>query len=122
MLRSLVLILVLLVGLASPAAAQQLTQQEARQAAEKIVSESNRANQAKDAAALAALYTTDAILVTPQGLVVGPEAIEKQGADGSGRWNMADPHGGVERDAAAISLGTRGKTLAAAAARSPPER
>jgi hypothetical protein len=47
----LILILMLLVGLASPPAAQQLTQQEARQAAEKIVLEFNRANQAKDAAA-----------------------------------------------------------------------
>ena len=68
---------VLVIGLAIPATAQQTSDQEAQQIGERLVQAYNKAGQGKDAAELAAAYTADAILVTPQGPLVGREAIEK---------------------------------------------
>ena len=48
-----------------------------RQTGESIVQAYKKASQAKDAAALAAAYTEDAILVVPEGPLVGRAAIER---------------------------------------------
>jgi uncharacterized protein (TIGR02246 family) len=58
-------------------AAGPLSEEEARQAGESIVQAYNKAGRAKDAAALARVYTEDAILVMPEGPLVGRAAIEK---------------------------------------------
>jgi uncharacterized protein (TIGR02246 family) len=57
-------------------AAGPLSENEVRQAGEGIVQNYNKAGRAKDAAALAAVYTEDAILVMPEGPLVGRAAIE----------------------------------------------
>jgi uncharacterized protein (TIGR02246 family) len=75
-------IFTLVVGLAIPATAQQSSEQEARQAGESIVQAYNKAGQSKDAAGLAAVYTEDAILVMPEGPLVGREAIRKYFSEG----------------------------------------
>jgi uncharacterized protein (TIGR02246 family) len=75
--RSLALVSMLAISLALPVAAEQISEQEARQAGENIVQAYNKAGQAKDAAGLAAVYTEDAILVMPEGPLVGRAAIEK---------------------------------------------
>src|SRR6266446_10018070 len=89
MFRSLVIVTALAIPLAMPAAAQQLTEQEAQQAAQGIVHAFNKAAQNHDAAGLAALYTEDAILVTPFGPQFGRAAIQKHAseAEGSPDWS-----------------------------------
>jgi uncharacterized protein (TIGR02246 family) len=44
----------------------------------------------KDAAAAATLFTEDAVLVTPDGMVFGREAIEKRYAERFQRWPITD--------------------------------
>ncbi|MBV8457779.1 MAG: SgcJ/EcaC family oxidoreductase, partial [Acetobacteraceae bacterium] len=78
MFRLLVIIPALAVALAIPAAAQQLTEHEARQVAQGIVDKFDIAAKAKDAAGIAALYTDDAVRVNPNGdMLLGRSAIEK---------------------------------------------
>jgi uncharacterized protein (TIGR02246 family) len=72
---------VLAIGLPTPVAAQQTSGQDAWQAGESVVQAHNKASQAKDAAGVAALYTRDAIMVTPDGPLVGQAAIEKYYAE-----------------------------------------
>jgi uncharacterized protein (TIGR02246 family) len=70
------------IGLAIQVLAQQTNAaQDARQAAESFVDAFNSAVQKKDAAALAALYTEDAFIVTPEGTISGRAAIEKSSAE-----------------------------------------
>jgi uncharacterized protein (TIGR02246 family) len=71
--------LVVTTGLAGSvsASAQQLTEQQANQAAQGLVDSFNAAFKAKDAGAIAARYTEDGIRVTGSGdTVVGRAAIE----------------------------------------------
>jgi ketosteroid isomerase-like protein len=78
MFRSLMMVPVLAIGLAMPTAAQQISDQDARQVAEKYAEAWVTGFQKKDAAGIAAaLYTEDAMRVTPDGLVYGRAAIEK---------------------------------------------
>jgi SnoaL-like domain len=58
-------------------AAQQTSDQAARQAGDSVVQAHNKASEARDAAGVAALYAGDAIMVTPDGQLVGRAAIEK---------------------------------------------
>jgi uncharacterized protein (TIGR02246 family) len=58
-------------------AAQQTSDQAARQAGDSVVQAHNKASQARDARGVAALYAGDAIMVTPDGQLVGRAAIEK---------------------------------------------
>ena len=81
----------LAIGLGMPAAAQQTTEQDVRQAAQSFVDAFNRALQERDAAALAALYTEDAVLITPQGPISGRAAIKKWHADGLKVYTQAQP-------------------------------
>lgn len=76
--RLFVIMPVLAVSLAAPAAGQQASEHDARQAGQSVLDAWNKATQQKDAAGLAALYTEDAVHVTPQGLISGRTAIEKE--------------------------------------------
>jgi uncharacterized protein (TIGR02246 family) len=76
MTRSLMIGPVLAVGLAVSAAAQQVSEQDAQQAGQRLLDAWNKAALSKDAAAHAALFTEDATRVTPQGLISGRAAIE----------------------------------------------
>ena len=69
--------LVIGVVLALAPSGAAFAQQEARQAGEAIVQAYNKAGPAKDAAAVAEIYTEDATLVTADGPVVGRAAIQK---------------------------------------------
>ena len=64
-----------------PAAAQHVSDQDARQAGESVVQAHNKASQAKDAAGLAALYSEDATDITPDGAIFGRAAIQKKYAE-----------------------------------------
>ena len=86
--RSLTLVSVLAISLAVPAVAEPISEQEARQAGENIVQAYNKAGQAKDAAGLAAVYTEDAVLVMPEGPLVGRAAIERYFADAFKVFNL----------------------------------
>ena len=77
MLRLLVIVPLLVIGLAMPAAAQQISEQEARQVVEKSVADFDSALRSKDVAKSASVFTEDAVRVTPQGPMVGRSAIEK---------------------------------------------
>ncbi len=79
MLRSLALVSLLILLHMVPAAAQQLTEQQARQAVQSSLYDIiQKSAQAKDAATQAALYTEDALRVSPTGdTLVGRAAIEK---------------------------------------------
>ncbi len=79
--RLFVIVPILAASLAVPVAAQPVSEQEARQAGQSVLDAWNNAMQHKDAAGLAALYTEDAVHVTPQGLVSGRAAIEKEDAE-----------------------------------------
>jgi uncharacterized protein (TIGR02246 family) len=81
MLRSFTIIPIVAIGLAMPAAAQHISDQDARQAGESVVQAFNKAALAKDAAGLAALYSEDATLITPDGPLLGRAAIQKQYAE-----------------------------------------
>jgi uncharacterized protein (TIGR02246 family) len=59
------------------AAAQQTSNQDAWQAGDSVVQAHNKAMQARDAAGVAALYSEDAIFLTPDGPLYGRAAIEK---------------------------------------------
>jgi uncharacterized protein (TIGR02246 family) len=82
MTRFLMIVPALAVGLAASAAAQQVSEQDARQAGQSVLDAWNKTMQQKDAAAHAALFTEDAVQVTPQGLVSGRAAIESRAAEG----------------------------------------
>jgi ketosteroid isomerase-like protein len=82
MTRFFMIVPALAVGLAASAAAQQVSEQDARQAGQNVLDAWNKTMQQKDAAAHAALFTEDAVQVTPQGLVSGRVAIESRAAEG----------------------------------------
>jgi uncharacterized protein (TIGR02246 family) len=73
---------VFLTALAVPAAAQQLSEQEARTAVQSLVDVWVNAAQKKDAATVAALYTEKSMRVTPDGILYGRAAIEKNLEEG----------------------------------------
>jgi uncharacterized protein (TIGR02246 family) len=79
--RSLAVVTAFMISLSAPAVAEQISDQEARQAGENIVQAYNKAGQAKDPAGLAAVYAKNAILVMPEGPLVGRAAIEKYFTD-----------------------------------------
>ena len=72
----------LLTALAMPAAAQQLSEQEARKAIQSIVDTWVNAAQKKDAATIASLYTEKSIRVTPDGVLNGRAAIQQNLEEG----------------------------------------
>jgi uncharacterized protein (TIGR02246 family) len=81
MLRSFTIIPIMAIGLAMPAAAQHVSDQDARQAGESVVEAHNKASQAKDAAGVAALYSADVAYITPDGPIIGRAAVQKQYAE-----------------------------------------
>jgi ketosteroid isomerase-like protein len=85
MLRSVAITFVLVVGLVLSAAAQQ-SDQDARSAAEAILKAYNKGLLERDAAALAALYTEDAVIFSSNGPISGRPAIEKSLAAAFGRY------------------------------------
>jgi uncharacterized protein (TIGR02246 family) len=77
-----VLLTVLLaLGSAMPAAAQQLSEQDARKVVQNLVDTWEKAAQMKDAAGIAALYTEGTMRVTPDGILYGRVAVEKNFAE-----------------------------------------
>jgi len=83
MLRFIVFAAATAVSFAIPVFAENVAPDpNAQEAAQKFVNTFNSAAQNKDAAALAALYTEDAYLVTPDGTVSGRAAIERWRAEG----------------------------------------
>ena len=76
-----------LVGLAISSALPTFAQQkqtfdaQAVEKADPLAGKYDKAENSNDAAAVAALFTEDAVFVTPQGPIVGREAIEKQYAE-----------------------------------------
>jgi len=81
MTRFLMIVPALMVGLAASSGAQQVSEQDARQAGQSILDAWNKTAQQKDAAAHAALFTEDAVQVTPRGLISGRAAIESHAAE-----------------------------------------
>jgi len=79
--RSPFFVALLMVCLAIPAAAQQRSEQQVRAAIERLLETWDTAANRKDAAAVAALYTEDAMRVTPRGISYGRAAIEKDLAE-----------------------------------------
>ena len=78
--RLLVPIVGLAISFALPTYAQQkeTLDEQAVEKADPLAGKYNEACNSNDAAAVAALYTEDAVFVMPQGPIVGREAIEKQ--------------------------------------------
>jgi len=70
-----------LILVAFPAAAQQVSEQDAWQAGQGVLDAWNKTSQQKDAAGHAALFTEDAIRITPRGIISGRAAIESQAAE-----------------------------------------
>jgi hypothetical protein len=64
MIRFLMIVPALAVGLAASATAQQVSEQDARQAGQSVLDAWNKTELQKDAAAHAALFTEDAVQVT----------------------------------------------------------
>jgi uncharacterized protein (TIGR02246 family) len=92
MLRLLIILPALAIGLVMPAGAQQtISEQDSRQTAQNFVDAFNRGLQTKDAAALGALYTEDAILITPEGPISGRAEIEKRHAAGFKVFTQTEP-------------------------------
>jgi ketosteroid isomerase-like protein len=88
--RLVVALVGLAISFALPAFAQQkepTPSDKDRQQTDAFVKKFHEAYDNHDAAALAALYTEDAIIVTPQGPVYGRKAIEKWYADGFQQWH-----------------------------------
>jgi uncharacterized protein (TIGR02246 family) len=81
MLRSFITVAVAAVGLAMPAAAEQVSEQDAWKAGQSVVEAFNRAAEARDAAGLARLYSEDALFITTDGPVYGRAAIQKMLTD-----------------------------------------
>ena len=81
--RSVVAIVGLAISFALPALAQQkdTLDPQLRQVADALSKKFDEAYDNNDAAAVAALFTEDAVLVTAQGPIYGREAIEKYFAD-----------------------------------------
>jgi uncharacterized protein (TIGR02246 family) len=82
MLRILMIVPVLAVELAMPAAAQPISQQDADQAAKSVSELFSKALHAKDAARIAALYTEDTVRVGPYGVQIGRAEVEKSWTEG----------------------------------------
>jgi uncharacterized protein (TIGR02246 family) len=70
--RLLLVVSIVAIGFAEPAASQQ----NARPAIEELGTEYIQAYNTKDVSAIVGLYTEDAVLVTPSGIVKGKEELE----------------------------------------------
>jgi uncharacterized protein (TIGR02246 family) len=75
--RAYMVVPLLAIGLTTPVWAQQISEQEATRAAEKVIEVLEKGLQDKDAAGVAALFTEDAIRVVSTGPQVGRAQIEK---------------------------------------------
>jgi uncharacterized protein (TIGR02246 family) len=81
MIRFLMIVPALTVGLAASATAQQVSEQDARQAGQSVIDAWNKTELQKDAVAHAALFTEDAVQVTSRGLISGRAAIERRAVE-----------------------------------------
>jgi ketosteroid isomerase-like protein len=68
----------LAIGFALPIFAQQTLSPEAVEKADPLAGKFDQASNNNDPAAIAALFAEDAVFVTPDKTIVGPQAIEKQ--------------------------------------------
>ncbi len=81
MIRFLMIGPALAVGMAASATAQQVSEQDAREAGQSVLDAWNKTELQKDAVAHAALFTEDAVRVTSQGLIAGRAAIERRAVE-----------------------------------------
>jgi uncharacterized protein (TIGR02246 family) len=110
--RSVIILVVLVMSLALPSFAQQ------KDAADPQITEKLNANieaydkavNDNDAAAIAALYTEDAVFVSDRGPVYGRKAIEKWYADVFQGWHPKD-HIGKADQYSAHTIGTAGNEI-----------
>jgi uncharacterized protein (TIGR02246 family) len=100
------------ISFAVPAFAQQtnMLDPQLRQALGALGQKYHEAYANNDAAALAALYTWDAIIVTPQGPVYGRDAIENWYADEFERWHPKNHIDKVDPDSIRL-IGTGGDAV-----------
>jgi uncharacterized protein (TIGR02246 family) len=84
----------LAIGFAAPALAQEtktsVSEQDRQQIDASIVKKLEEACNKNDAAAVAAVFTEDAVQVAPEGLFSGRLAIEKRYADVFQRWHLTN--------------------------------
>jgi hypothetical protein len=102
----------LAISLALPTFAQQTNKPdpELRQRLIAIIQKHNDAINNNDAAAVAALYTEDAVLVEQGGPTFGREAIEKHWADTFKKVRISDLASTVDEDSPHL-IGTDGKVV-----------
>ncbi len=81
MLRSFTIIAVLTTRLVVPAVAQHVSDQDAWSSGQSMAQAFSKASQAKDAAGVAALYSEEAVYVTPDGPIFGRAAIQMHFAE-----------------------------------------
>jgi uncharacterized protein (TIGR02246 family) len=81
MTRYLRIVPALMLSFAASAAAQHVSEQDARQAGQSVLDAWNKTMQQKDAAAHAVLFTEGAVQVTPHGLISGRASIESRAAE-----------------------------------------
>src|SRR5271166_427757 len=102
--------LLVLVGLAISFALPTFAQQKdtpdpkLRQVADALSKKFDEAYDNNDAAAVAALFTEDAVLVTTQGPIYGREAIEKHYADVFQRFHVSNSIGKWDQDPPQIHI------------------
>jgi uncharacterized protein (TIGR02246 family) len=89
----------LAIGFATPAVPQEqnTVDPEVRQQIGALIVKLDEAYNKNDAAAAAALFTEDAILVAPDGMFSGRQVIEKRYEDTFQRWPITDFNGRRER-------------------------
>jgi uncharacterized protein (TIGR02246 family) len=111
--RSLVALVGFVTSFVLPTFAQQNAMMPDRQVIEQLGVLGQRYHEAyanNDAAALAALYTWDAIIVTPQGPVYGRDAIQNWYADQLEQWHPKNQIDKVDPDSPRL-IGTAGDAV-----------
>ena len=110
--RSAVALLGLAISFALPALAQQkdALDPQLRQVADTLSKKFDEAYDNNDAAAVAALFTEDAVLVTTQGPIYGREAIEKSYADMFLKFHLSDDKTKADQNSP-HTIGTAGNEI-----------
>jgi Domain of unknown function (DUF4440) len=110
--RYLLALVGLAIGFASPTVAQQkdTVDPQTRQQIDALDKKIGEAYSKDDAAAVAALFTEDGVLVRPQGTVYGREAIEKLYADTFQKIHLSNDVSKADQNSP-HSIGTAGNEI-----------